>query len=77
MINSIAFGGERLLNWAVKDLCSFDTDRCYVLSFCGCTREFKTIDEYLLDMPWYNPDNQQYLSHINWALTRIDVIPHP
>lgn len=36
MINSIAFVGERILNRPVQDMCSFDTDKCYVLSFCGC-----------------------------------------
>lgn len=72
MINSITFVGERILNRPVQDMCSFDTDKCYVLSFCGCRREFKSLEDLLTDLPGYDPRNQfQTIMHDDqWNIFR-------
>ena len=54
MITSLTFGGEKIANWSVEDLCQFDTTQCYMLSFCGCRREMKNINDLLMSLPGFD-----------------------
>lgn len=44
MINSLNFGGEKIAGRSIQDAIDIDTDKCYILAFCGCERELQPID---------------------------------
>ena len=45
MINSLTFGGEKIVWRSIEDLCGFDTEKCYYLAFCWCRRELKSFED--------------------------------
>jgi hypothetical protein len=55
MIQAINFTGERIADKVIEDICDFDTDKTYVLSFSDCgRRQFLAIEDYLTTITGYD-----------------------